>query len=104
MPAKSPERVGSILRNLLQNLGLDKRIEEYDAYFSWDRIVGEKIAGVTRVKSVRDGVLVVEVKGSVWMSEINMVKHQLIEKLNEGKNSGAIKDIVLVQWRGRNGQ
>jgi len=102
--ARRPERVGNILKELLSNLGIDKKIEEYEAFFEWGRTVGEKIAGVSRAKSVRDGILIVEVKGSVWMSEISMVKHEILKKLNKGKDRGKIKDIVLVQWRGRNGQ
>jgi len=99
-PARKPVKVGSILKELLNNLGIDKRIEEYEAFFDWKKTVGEKIASVSRAKSVRDGILIVEVKGSVWMSEISMVKHEVLVKLNKGKNRGKIRDIILVQWRG----
>ena len=99
-----PEKIGKILSELLHNLGLDKRIEEYHAFLSWDRVVGEKIAGISRPKGVRDGRLLVEVRGSVWMSEINMIKRDILAKLNEGKKRGRLRDIVLVQWREKNGK
>jgi predicted nucleic acid-binding Zn ribbon protein len=103
-PIERPEKIGSILKELLQNLGIDKRIEEYDALLAWDGIVGEKIASLTRVKHVRDGILFVEVKGAVWMSEIQMMKNEIIDKLNEGRDRGKIRELVLLQWRGRNGK
>jgi predicted nucleic acid-binding Zn ribbon protein len=102
-PLKRPEKAGLILKELLRNLGIDKRIEEYEAYLSWEHAVGEKLAPLSRAKSVKDGVLLVEVKGCAWMSEIKMMKKEILEKLNRGKERGRIRDIVLVQWRGRNG-
>lgn len=99
-----PERVGNILRKLLENLGLDKRVEEYDAVSSWPEAVGEKISDVSRAVGVRGSRIVVEVKGSVWMSEIQMMKNVILERLNAGKGRGVITDVILVQWRERNGE
>jgi predicted nucleic acid-binding Zn ribbon protein len=96
------EHVGSILRRLLKNFGLEKKIEEQEIALSWSKIVGEKLGKISRVKDVKDGVLFVEVKGSVWMSEISLLKPRLCDKLNEGRGSGTIRDIVLTQWRDRN--
>ncbi|MFQ6103969.1 MAG: DUF721 domain-containing protein, partial [Candidatus Glassbacteria bacterium] len=85
MPTQErPEKIGKILKELLHNLGIDKRIEEYEAYFSWDKVVGDKISKISRVKSVKDGLLFVEVKGSVWMSEIKLMKPEILERLNSG--------------------
>jgi predicted nucleic acid-binding Zn ribbon protein len=100
--AEKPERVGYILKRLLKNLGIEKKVEEQEVFFSWNRIVGERLTNVSRVKNVKDGVIFVEVKGSAWMSEISLMKHLICEKLNEGKARGTIRDIVLTQWRERN--
>ncbi len=99
-----PERIGSILGKLLDNLGLEKRIEEYDAMSSWSEAVGSRIAQVSRAVNVRGGRIVVEVKGSVWMSEITMMKKVVLDRLNAGKRRGIIEDIILIQWRERNGE
>ena len=38
------------------------------------------------------------------MSEINMMKMEILEKLNLGKGRGKIRDLILVQWGDRNGK
>ncbi len=101
---KRPEKIGPILKSLLRNLGLDKKIEEQEALMSWDQVVGDRIDSISRVKLVRDGKLYVEVKGTVWMSEIQMMKIEIIEKLNKGKQRGKIHDLILLQWRDKNGK
>lgn len=99
---EKPEQLGIIMKRLLQSLGLEKRIGEYDALLSWNSVVGERIAKVSRVKHVKNGILFVEVRGSAWMSEIGLMKNRILERLNEAGGKGTIRDIVLSQWRERN--
>jgi hypothetical protein len=47
----------------------------------WTNIVGQRIAGRTRVGRLQRGVLTVKVASSAWSNELSFLKGQLIEKL-----------------------
>ena len=63
----------------------------------WDEVVGAHIARVTRAKGCRGGTLFVEVAGAAWMTELNMMRRTLLERLNEDRERGRIERIVFVQ-------
>ena len=66
----------------------------------WAERVGERIATVTRPKSLSDAVLFVEVQTSPWLMELNMMRQGILERLNEGREDVPIKKIVFVLMDG----
>lgn len=90
-----PQRIGSILNDVLARMQLLKRIEELGAVEDWETIVGEQIARATAPRTVRNGKLIVEVRSSAWMSELVLMKNKILQRLNEGKKKGKITDIFF---------
>lgn len=62
----------------------------------WPDLVGPGIAAVTRVQKVSEGVLVVAVKTSAWIMELNLMKAELMRRANAGKRAAKIRQIVFV--------
>ena len=89
------KRVREILPGLLEKLGITKEVASQDALAAWESIVGPHIAEVTRATAVANGVLFVNVRSSAWLSELNMMKHELLRRLNAGQGEGRIDRIVL---------
>ena len=52
---------GPLLKQLLQQWGLEGKLREYAAWQVWDEVVGPQIAARARPARVRDGVLEVRV-------------------------------------------
>jgi predicted nucleic acid-binding Zn ribbon protein len=94
--SKGPERVGDLLGGFLKKAGLREAILRADAVEEWEERVGEAIGRVTRAQGVRDATLVVEVKSSAWLMELNLMKEEILRKVNEGRKEGLIKRIVFV--------
>jgi len=79
---RGPERVGDLLGSLLDEAGIRTDLDRQSALSQWEASVGETIAGVTHARSVAEGTLVVEVRSSAWLMELNMMKGEILARLN----------------------
>jgi predicted nucleic acid-binding Zn ribbon protein len=96
------EPVGSVLDDVLGRLRLDARFAAADATERWELAVGPEISGRTRCEGVRDGELLVSVRGATWMAELAMRKHDILKRINEDLAEGArIRAIRLIPMRGK---
>ncbi len=85
--------VRAALDDLVGNLGIQKKLKEYDAVRFWDDIVGDHIAKATTPVRIVQGVLVVKVKTSAWRNELTLQKKALMERLNAAIGERVVKDI-----------
>jgi predicted nucleic acid-binding Zn ribbon protein len=85
--------VHTALDELIGNLGIQRKLKEYDAVRFWSDIVGEHIAKATEPVRIQQGVLVVKVKTSAWRNELTLQKKMLVERLNAALGERVVKDI-----------
>jgi len=93
---RGPEKVGDLLGGFLEKKGLREALVRVDAVEEWQERVGEAIGRVTRAQGVRDTALIVEVKSSAWLMELNLMREEILRKVNEGREEGLIERIVFV--------
>lgn len=93
---RRPERVGRILEDLLERRGVRLQIERTRALEDWAERVGEGIARVTRPRAVSENALIVEVRSSAWLMELDMMKGEILRRVNEGRGAARIERIVFV--------
>ena len=89
----SPERLGTVIDALMQELGLQTKLKQYDIIDLWPAIVGEHIATMTSVDKVEKNVLVVKVTAAPWRTELTFRKKEILEKIHAAMHSDSIKDI-----------
>ena len=90
-------RVGDLVDSFLERKGVRPQLRRQSVLEEWDEIVGEGIGRVTRARSVSDGTLFVEVRSSAWLMELDMMKEEILARLNEGRDEDAkIERLVLV--------
>jgi predicted nucleic acid-binding Zn ribbon protein len=94
--AGKPQLVGDLLSRVLNRKGLGAKLEAASVITEWASLVGPQIAAVTRPQRVSEGVLFVGVANSPWMMELNLMKAELMRRLNAGKREGRIRQIVFV--------
>jgi predicted nucleic acid-binding Zn ribbon protein len=98
----APEPVGSVLDGLLTRLRLDERFREADATERWEAAVGREAARRTRCEGVRDGELLVSVRGAARMADLAVRKREILDRINEELAVGAkLRSIRLVPMRGK---
>ena len=92
-----PKPVGSLVDGLLDRLGVAEHVERARAARDWERLVGPHIARVTVDARVSGRTLFVEVVSAAWLAELNMMRHELLRRVNAGRRRGRIDRIVFVQ-------
>lgn len=97
MARSRPRRVDAVLSSVLQRYGVKDQVERMGALELWPEIVGEQLARVTRATGVDDGVLIVEVRNSAWLMELNMMKGDFLARVNERIPEVPMERIVFVQ-------
>ena len=81
------------VNGFLQAEELAARLRPHLAKVHWEGVVGPQVAGVTQVEAVRDGVLFVRVRNSVWANELTLLKEDMLRRLNSKLGGKIISDI-----------
>ena len=87
--------VGEALEGLLAGLDSGTKVRESLALAYWERVVGPQAAAATEPETVRDGVLFVRTKSSVWSHELTFLKSHILAELNRRIGRPVIKEIVF---------
>jgi predicted nucleic acid-binding Zn ribbon protein len=93
---EGPQKVGDVLSSFLEKAGLRETVLRAEVVEGWEDRVGEAIARVTRAQGVRGSTLIVEVRSSAWLMELNLMKEEILRRLNEGRQEALIENIVFV--------
>jgi len=99
-PRKSggqPTPIRGLVGALLKKLGVAEQVERAAVFSEWEDRVGERIAARARPVRLNEGTLFVEVESSSWMMELQMMKRELMKRLNAGRESGRIEELRFVQ-------
>ena len=96
-----PERVGELVDRFLEGRGVAEQVRRQSALEDWPAVVGEGIAAVTHARSVSAGALFVEVRSSPWLMELEMMKGEILRRLNAGREEALIERIVFVMGEQR---
>lgn len=100
----APATIGSVLDRLLPGLHIEERIAAATATDLWIDLVGPEVARRTHAVGVRDGELMVEVCGAVWMGHLAILRQGILDDLNGRLPADArLRGIRLVPMRGKEG-
>ncbi len=88
-------RVGDVLKRYLARAGFGERLQQATVVEDWPKIVGDKIAAISRPEAVtQDGTLFVRVTSAPWMQELQLLTPELLKRMGSTK----IKRIVWRAW------
>ena len=91
-----PVRVAQLLEGVLREAGVHEQVQRASAVDEWAGRVGQAIANVARPRVVSGSVLVVEVKSSAWLNELNMMREEILRRLNRDRSEAPIEGIRFV--------
>jgi predicted nucleic acid-binding Zn ribbon protein len=97
---EGPQKVSELLGAVLDEAGVRADLERVSALQLWAEAVGEKIASVTHARSVSDGTLIVEVRSSAWLMELNMMKREILGRVNRGLDAKLEKLVFVLSPTG----
>ncbi|MFN4768742.1 MAG: DciA family protein [Candidatus Kapaibacterium sp.] len=89
------QSLGSVLRSLLRERGLNDITLEARVPHVWNELVGENASKHCTSVAMQSRVLHVQVDSSVWRSELRLRKDDLRRRINEQLGSNIVDDIQL---------
>ena len=87
------ERIDLLLDALIRDYGLDHKVLEAKVFAAWTEAVGALIARNTQPISLVDGKLTVYATAHVWVNELQMLRSQVIPKINKAVSYSAVKTL-----------
>ncbi len=87
------KKIDSIVAGMLDGGNLAEGVRGQEVLNEWSEIVGEQIAQHSRAVSLADGVLWVEVDGSVWAQELVFLTPHIQETIDQKLGSGRVREV-----------
>ncbi len=85
--------IKTVLNDLVKDMGIGDEIEGNRVFVVWDEVVGDVVAKNAQPQFFRKGMLFIETTSSVWAQELSMMRHCLIDALNERLERSLIREI-----------
>lgn len=92
-PVTRAKTLGEALDELVENLGIKRKLREQEVFSLWDNAVGERIAKVAKPTRMLKGTLFVSVSSGTWRNELSMRKQEIVDRLNGVLAEEIVKDI-----------
>ena len=97
--APNSETVGTLLKTVLADLGVDDKLQECRALLAWEEVAGEHLAEQAQAIGVHRGRLQLAVSSAVWRTHLSFSKQQLLDRMNQRLGERVLKDLVFVSKR-----
>lgn len=84
-----------LLKSAIGGMDSAGMIEQSLALAYWERVVGPQAAAASRAESVRDGILIVVTRSSVWSHELSLHRQSILTALNRLLGRPMIREILF---------
>ena len=88
-----PAPLGTTLQQAMEAARIDVDLDAYRLWQYWEDVVGQPIAQNTQPEAIKGNLLLVNVSSAPWMQQLQFLKSELIEKLNEALGKDLVGDI-----------
>ena len=85
--------LGTVLPNLLKSIRTGSDAQLVEVWELWDGVVGETISKNARPAAFKGKLLLVEVSSSTWMHQLQFLKADIIEKINDAFGKELVEEI-----------
>lgn len=87
--------LSSVIRKILKNPKLSKRLDDIKIIEIWDEIIGKNLQKYVIDSKVYKGKLYIKLKSSTLRNEFTYQKSDLIRQINQRFGKKVIEDIIL---------
>jgi len=95
MKKNNTHQVGEIIKKLMKNPKLSKRLDNLDALEAWEKCIGKPLMKYIVDQKISKNILYVKLSSAAMRNELSYKKTQLITQVNEKLGKKIISDIVL---------
>lgn len=84
------------IERILDMVGLGEKKDLFIIISRWEEIVGKLISSRTKVLDLtEDGILLVEVNNSTWLTELRFMSYEILKKIREETG----KEIKFIRFK-----
>ena len=87
--------IKDLVNALMKRYGVDEKIAENRLIMAWEEVLGKTVGKYSRNLYIRNRKLYVTVNSSIVKVELQMIKDQLINRLNEKAGKDIIDQIII---------
>lgn len=85
--------VAEIIRALKKDNPIFSNLLDFDLEAVWENSMDSTIKRVSAIDKFENGCLFLRVKDSVWLTQLSILKIELIEKINKELKRDVVKDV-----------
>lgn len=89
------QSLGEVIKQLISDFKLDKKLNEARVIDSWEKIVGTMIAKHTRQLRIVNRTLYVEVDSAALRNELSYAREKIRKKLNKIAGEELLTEVVF---------
>jgi predicted nucleic acid-binding Zn ribbon protein len=93
--SERPRPLGEVLKEVIDQLGVQDEIDEARVVETWAAIAGTKINSVTESAWMNGSTLYVKITSAAWRQELHMNRRKWRERLNGEFDSEVVDEIIF---------
>jgi predicted nucleic acid-binding Zn ribbon protein len=90
-----PRPLGEVLKEVIDELGVQDEIDEARVIETWASVAGTKINSVTESAWMKGSTLYVKITSAAWRQELHMNRRKWRERLNGEFDTDLVDEIVF---------
>ena len=88
-----PRPLGEVLKEVIDELGVQEEIDEARVIETWAAVAGAKINEVTESAWMKDSTLYVKITSAAWRQELHMNRRKWRDRLNGELGADLVDEI-----------
>ena len=96
MPDSNVKSTATILGQLLKKYNLENDMFHQTIFYSWQEIVGHKLAKICEPVELERGKLVLKVKNEIWRQELGKKRKELLNSIKTKSKVNKINSIEFI--------
>lgn len=90
------QAIEDVLRRVIGQLGISRRLRETDAVRCFADVVGEQISQRAEAVRIENGKLYIKVNSPTWRQELSYRKAEIARSLNEALGEQVVEDLFFI--------
>lgn len=90
-----PRPLSKLIGNVIQDWGVEGKLNEVRAIETWATLAGPQINAVTDTAWMKDGILFVRITSAAWRHELHLNRVDWCNRVNEQLGSRFVKEICF---------
>jgi predicted nucleic acid-binding Zn ribbon protein len=90
-----PRPLGEVLEEVIDELGVQKEIDEARVVDTWAAVASDKMNSVTESAWMNDSTLYVKITSAAWRQELHMNRRKWRDRLNGELDAEIVDEIVF---------